>query len=295
MQNASKVTKQQGTEQTNLIRATSLRFNNLSQQILLFKTNNMELKGKTVLITGGAAGIGLESARQFLANGASVIITGRNQAKLDAAKKLYPALTAINSDVANANDALLLFNQIKELGGIDILYNNAGVLNTSRNMGLANDKHFEAAADEININYLGVIRLNNLFMEMLKSRKEGAIINTTSILSYVPSLIEPTYSASKVALRFYTESLRKHLQLLNSRVKIFELLPPVVATEMTAARNDKKITAEKLVKALISGLKKDQFTIRVGDTKLIYIFNRLFPKLAFGLVNPAKAAGQLQP
>jgi uncharacterized oxidoreductase len=130
---------------------------------------------------------------------------------------------------------------------------------------------------------------------MLKARKEGAIINTTSILSYVPSLIEATYSASKVALRFYTETLRKHLQILNSRLKVFELLPPVVATEMTAARSDKKMTPEDLVKALITGLKKDQFTIRVGDTKALYILNRLFPKVALWLVNPKKSYSVLAP
>jgi uncharacterized oxidoreductase len=48
-------------------------------------------------------------------------------------------------------------------------------------------------------------------------------------------LLEATYSASKVALQFYTKALRKHLQILNSNLKVFELLPPVVATEMTAA------------------------------------------------------------
>lgn len=255
----------------------------------------MQLKGKTVLITGGTAGIGLEAAKQFLASGSKVIITGRNQPKLDAAQKLYPALTAIQSDVSDTHDNLKLFNQIKELGGIDILYNNAGVISPPLNLGLANDKHFEAAEYEMNINYLGVIRLNNLFIDMLKSRTEGAIINTTSILSYLPSLIEPTYSASKVALRFYTESLRRHLEVLKSNLKVFELLPPVVATEMTASRHDKKITTEDLIKALISGLKKDQFTIRVGDTKSLYILHRLFPKMAFGLVNPKKHYRLLQP
>jgi uncharacterized oxidoreductase len=255
----------------------------------------MQLKGKTVLITGGTAGIGLESAKQFLANGTKVIITGRNQSKLDAAKKLYPDLIAIKSDVANADDAQMLFNQVKQLGGIDILYNNAGVLSTPLNLGVANDKHFEEAEYEMNINYLGVIRLNNLFIEMLKSRKEAAIINTTSILSYVPSLLEPTYSASKVALRFYTESLRKHLQILNSNVKVFELLPPLVATDMSAGFNAKTIAPDVLVKALITGIKKDQFTIRVGDTKLIYFFNRLFPKIAFGLVNPKKVFAMMNP
>ncbi|MCC8409278.1 SDR family NAD(P)-dependent oxidoreductase [Mucilaginibacter sp. UR6-1] len=249
----------------------------------------MELKGKTVLITGGASGIGLEAAKQFLANGASVIITGRSQAKLDEAKKLYPAITAIKSDVSDAGDAQNLFNQVQQLGGIDILYNNAGVLTDPVNLGIANERHFEDAAYEMNVNYLGVIRLNNLFIDMLKSRKESAIINTTSILSYVPALLEATYSASKVALQFYTKALRKHLQILHSNLKIFELLPPVVATEMTADRSDKKMTSEDLVKALIAGLKKDKFTIRVGDTKALYIMNRLFPNVAFGLVNPEKS------
>ncbi len=248
----------------------------------------MVIKEKTVLITGGAAGIGLEAAKQFLANGARVIITGRNQEKLDAAQKTNPALVAINSDVANASDAASLFSQVKDLGGIDILYNNAGVGVPPLNLGIPNDKHWEGAAYEMNVNYLGVIRLNNLFMDMLKSRKEAAIINTTSILSYVPSLIEATYSASKTALAFYTRALREHLQILNSNVKVFELLPPLVSTEMTAARDDKKMTTEALVKGLIAGLKKDQYTIRVGDTKLLYKLNRLFPKIAFGLVNPAK-------
>lgn len=254
----------------------------------------MELRGKTVLITGGTAGIGLEAAKQFLASGTTVIVTGRDQSKLDAAKKLYPALTTIKSDAANADDAQLLFDQIKKLGGIDILYNNAGVLSSPLNLGTTTDKHLENAAYEMNVNYLGVIRLNNLFMEMLKARKDSAIINTTSILSYVPSMLEATYSASKVALRFYTESLRTHLQILNSSVKVFELLPPLVATPMTAGRDAKKITTEDLVKALISGLKKDQFTIRVGDTKLIYIVNRFFPKMAYGLINSMKNAKPLQ-
>ena len=254
----------------------------------------MELKGKTILITGGTAGIGLEAAKQFLANGARVIITGRNQEKLEAAKKLYPALTAIKSDVANAVDAQLLFNKIKELGGIDILYNNAGVMGGPQNLGIANDKHFETAKYEMDINYLGVIRLNNLFIEMLKSRKEGAIINTASLLSYVPVNLGPTYSASKAAMHFYTISLRDHLKIINSKLKVFELLPPVVATSMTEHVETKGIPPEKLVNGLIAGIKRNRFTIRVGITKLVYLTSRLFPKLAYGLANPAKNALQLQ-
>jgi uncharacterized oxidoreductase len=253
----------------------------------------MDLKNKTILITGGNAGIGLEAARQFLGMGLKVIITGRNQDKIDTAKKMYPNLITIKSDAANAEDALSLYNKVKELGGIDILYNNAGVLRVSSNLGMQNNSHLTDAEYEMNINYYGVVRLNNLFIEMLKSRKESAIINTTSLLAYVPSVNEATYSASKVALHFYTETLRKHLEVIESNVKVFELLPPVVKTEMTVTRNDKKLTPEVLVKALIIGLKKNHFTIRVGDTKLIYIINRLMPKLAFRLVNSKESLKQL--
>lgn len=246
----------------------------------------MKIEGKTILITGGSAGIGLEAARQFLAIGAKVIITGRNLAKLEEAKKLYPQLTVIMSDVADENDSKLLYSKIAAMGGIDILYNNAGVMYPTENLGLANDRHLESARKEMDINYLGVVYLTNLFMDMLKAKPEAAIINTTSILSYTPSLQEVTYSASKVALRFYTESLREHLRDLKSNLKVFELLPPLVATEMTANRTGKMLTTEQLVKSLVDGLRKDRYTIRVGDTKALYLISRLSPKKAFSLINP---------
>lgn len=249
----------------------------------------MKIKDKTILITGGASGIGLEAANQFLGLGARVIITGRNQQKLDAAKNLYPQLIAIKSDVGNTADAGLLFDQVKELGGIDILYNNAAVLVPPSNLGTASEKHAEGAAYEMEVNYVGVIRLNNLFLDMLQSRKEAAIINTTSILSLAPSLIEATYSSSKTALAFYTKSLREHLKIIGSKVKVIELIPPLVATEMTADRNDKKISAADMVKGLIDGLLKEQDTIRVGDAKIFNLVNRFFPNFAFGIVNPKKS------
>lgn len=254
----------------------------------------MNIKGKTILITGGASGIGLESARQFLAEGAKVIITGRNQAKLEAAKTVLPSAIIIKSDVENQDDAVSLFEKVAALGGIDILYHNTGVGSPALNLGIANDQILKNAMYEMNVNYFGVIRLNNLFIDMLKTRKEAAIINTTSILSMVPALEEPTYAATKTALSFYTRTLRKNLEILDSNVKVFELLPPLVATEMTAQRNDKKMTPEQLVKALIKGIKKDQFTIRVGDTKLLYIVSRFFPKLAFNLINPKKIHASLK-
>lgn len=155
----------------------------------------MNLSGKRILITGGSAGIGLESARQFVNQGATVIICGRSQDKLDKAKKLLPEVVAIKCDVANQEEANNLFLKVKELGGIDVLYNNAGIGTPSLNLGKANEQHYKSADYEMAVNYLSVIRLNDLFIEMLKGRKEAAIINTTSILSIIPGVLVPTYSA----------------------------------------------------------------------------------------------------
>ena len=254
----------------------------------------MDLKGKRILITGGGSGIGLEAARQFLNIGAQVIITGRNQQKLDAAKKMHPALITMQSDASGEADANALYQQVETLGGIDILYHNAGVGVPPTNLGIPNKKHLEGAIYEMEVNYLGVIRLNELFLNMLKAKNEAAIIHTTSILSIVPSIMEATYSASKTALAFYTKMLRAHLEIIGSKVKVFELLPPLVDTDMVADRDDKKISPEQLVRSLISGLEKDEFTIRVGDTKALYLINRLAPKAAYGMVNQKKYAEYLK-
>ena len=203
-------------------------------------------------------------------------------------------MIAIKSDVANEEDAIALVNQMKQLGGIDILYNNAGVGVLPSNLGVPDDRHLEGATYEMNINYLSVVRLNNLFLDMLKSRRESAIINTTSVLSYVPSLLEATYSATKAALAFYTKSLREHLRIANSNVKVFELLPPAVDTELIAHRKTKKMSTEALIKGLIKGMQKNQYTIRMGYTNAVYILNRLFPRLAFQLVNPKGSNKVLQ-
>jgi uncharacterized oxidoreductase len=248
----------------------------------------MKLKDKTVLITGGGSGIGLEAVKQLLEEGAKVIITGRNQVKLDAAKSMHPSITAINSDVASQEDAQALLARVKSMGGIDILYNNAGVVSKPLNLGTPSAQHFEDAQNEININYLAVIRLNDLFIDMLKSRAESAIINTTSILSYQHINLAPTYSASKAALRSYTEALREHLTLMKSHVKVFEIAPPAVATDMADGLEAKLMSPEKLVSILIAGLKADNYRIRAGDAKSIYYLSRFLPSLAYKLVNTAQ-------
>ncbi len=89
----------------------------------------MNLTQNTILITGGASGIGLELVKQLTAQGNTVIITGRDQTKLDKAKKLFPKLHTIKSDVSRPEAISALFDQVtKEFPNLNILINNAGVM-----------------------------------------------------------------------------------------------------------------------------------------------------------------------
>jgi len=253
-----------------------------------------KLNGKVAIITGADSGIGRSAAILFAKEGADICIVYLDEHEdaektLARIKELGHRVIRFSGDLAEPDFCEEVVQRtINAFGHIDILVNNAG---EQGEVGGVEDLEPEHVEKIFRTNIFGFFYLTKATLPHLK--EGAAIINTTSILSYVPSVIEATYSASKVALRFYTETLRKHLELSKSNVKVFELLPPVVATEMTAARSDKKITPEKLVKTLIASLQKDQFTIRVGDTKLIYIINRLFPKIAFGLVNSKENIRQL--
>ena len=86
------------------------------------------LEGKTALVTGGTAGIGLATAQRFVKEGAYVFVTGRRRAELDAAAKLMKGhVTTVKADSSNLDDLDNLFAQIKrEKGRLDIVYANAG-------------------------------------------------------------------------------------------------------------------------------------------------------------------------
>jgi uncharacterized oxidoreductase len=244
----------------------------------------MQLKNKTILITGGSSGIGLAAIEPFLQQGMKVIVCGKNTEKNNFVRSQYPSVTVIDCDIKDEGEVDVMYHLITATGGIDILYNNAAVINVL-DMTQKGTEMVACAADEIQTNYLAVVRLNSLFMPLLQSRAEAAIINTTSAVAYVPIHFIPTYSSSKAALQSYTISLRYQLQKMNSSIKVFELIPPTVDTAVTKNFNGPKISTEKVVTTLIKGLKNNTFTIRVSMVKTLYGLHRFLPGLAYKLLN----------
>ena len=240
----------------------------------------MKLTGRTILITGGSAGIGLAFALKFLELGNQVIVTGRRQAVLDEVKAKYPKLHTLQSDVADRAQIVALAERVKkDFPTLDVLMNNAGIL-VYKNLN-APVADLADLMTEMNVNVGGVVGMTSAFVDILRANK-GTVINVSSGLAFVPLPAAPIYSASKAAIHSYTQSLR--FQLEETGVEVIELMPPAVKTDMTtelAEGGASLITTDELVKQSFASLKSGALEIHPGQTKQLALLRRLAP----GFVN----------
>lgn len=240
----------------------------------------MELKNNTILITGGTSGFGLEFAKRLLDLDNTVIVTGRNTAKLAIAKKNLPGLHVFQSDVSNPEDIAELYKTvIAQFPKLNILINNAGQMRKivlhDISIGLSDITH------EIETNLMGPIRMVQAFLPHLKQMKSAAILNVTSGLSLVPFPIAPIYGATKSGLRSYTKSLR--VQMQNTKVKIFELIAPAAKTPLNDEFRNldgydaKQMDPVELIDIALKGLEKDKYEIYPGVARMILFMSRIAP------------------
>jgi uncharacterized oxidoreductase len=235
----------------------------------------MNLTGRTVLITGGSAGIGLAFALKFLELGNEVIITGRRQVMLDEVRAKHPKLHTICSDVADPAQVAALASRVKaEFPKLDVLMNNAGIMLYKNLKAPAGD--LTELMTEMNVNVGGVIRTTSAFIDILTVNR-GTVINVSSALAFVPSPSTPIYSATKAAIHSYTQSLR--FQLEEAGVEVVEVMPPVVETDMTVGLSEgvTKITTDELVKLSFKSLKNGASEILPGQAKQLAFMRRLAP------------------
>lgn len=229
----------------------------------------MNTTDNTILITGGGSGIGLEIAKA-LSPANKIIIVGRNKEKLETAAKDLENVFTIQADITDENDVNRLYEEVKtNFGGLNILINNAGNAYVY-NIASDGDAYSKAVA-EFTTNYFAPIRLSEKFLPLLKQQNEAAIVNVSSIVGFVPGANLPTYSDSKAALHSHTKSLRYELAK-DTNIKVFELMPPLVATDFSAEIGglENGIPASDVANDLLKALKEDIYEIRVGNTGLLY-------------------------
>jgi uncharacterized oxidoreductase len=253
----------------------------------------MKLSGSTILINGGTSGIGLELAKQLLAKGARVIVTGRDQAKLTETKKALPSVETIQSDVADPAQIEALLATVKaRFPEMNILINNAGIM---RKLNVHESRSLTDVTREIEINLMGPVRMTQAFLPHLKSKTDAAIVNVSSGLAFVPFAISPVYSATKAGLHSYTQALR--IQLKGTNVRAIELAPPGTETPLFVGdeftpqdtAGAKAMPVEELARAAVHGLENDVEEIRPGASNALKWMSRLAPGFAANMLGKSAA------
>lgn len=247
----------------------------------------MQIKGNTILITGGATGIGFALAESFIKAGNKVLICGRRENRLQEAKSKLPQIQTKRCDLSKTNERESFCNWVKEnYKDLNIVINNAGI---QRNINLREGTtELLNGEDEVQTNFVAPMYLSTYFAPLLSKKKESAIINVSSGLGFVPLAFMPVYCATKAGIHIFTVSLRH--QLKDTSVKVFEIVPPAVETELgkgstgESEEGYKGILPAEVAIATLKAILNDEYEIVIGEAKGLVDgsrkdFNKVFMEL----------------
>lgn len=245
----------------------------------------MKLSGNTILITGGGSGIGLALAEEFLKRNNKVVIVGRNETKLQKAKALHPELNYYVCDVSDDSQVEQMVNQVTaKYTELNFVINNAGQMHWY-DIQKESSVDYQKQKGEILTNFWATVHLCQRLVPHLLQQKEATILNVSSGIAYVPLPATAVYSSTKAAVHFYTQSLR--WQLRNTAIKVMELMPPGVHTEMVQGieMSMPMMKTEELVRQTMSALAKNNASeIKPGMTAMVSRMVRLMPWMVKGMM-----------
>ena len=189
----------------------------------------MNVKGKNIIITGGSLGIGRETARELVAKGANVLITGRSKARLLEAKS-YTQSKIIEFDISDHKNMVENAKKCMDIldGRIDVLINNAGITRDSLILRMKNHQW----DDVLNTNLNGAFYATKSVLRSMMKNKYGRIINITSIVGLQGNSGQSNYSASKAGLIGFSQSVAK--EVASRGITINCIAPGWIETEMTS-------------------------------------------------------------
>jgi uncharacterized oxidoreductase len=247
----------------------------------------MKMTGNTVLITGGATGIGFALAEAFIAAGNRVVVCGRRQERLEEAKNKAPSLLTVVSDISKREGRETLYAWLdREAPDVNILVNNAGILKIlDLKKGL---DEVPEVVSEIDTTLVAAIYLSGHFIPRFLECQRAAIVNIVSALAYMPMSVVPIYCASKAALHSFSLSLRH--QLRDTPIKVFEIIPPIVKTELRQdmglrMRMGKGIPAADIARETLKGMEDNRYEVAVGVAEELCLEARFDPDQLFADMN----------
>ncbi len=186
--------------------------------------DDVSMKGKKVLITAGASGLGLEMAKSFLGAGCEVFICDVDEKQLGIVQSEFPTLHTAISDVSDESSVNDLFQQVNDrLGGLDVLINNAGIAGPTAYIESVSKADWDKTLD---INITGQFLCARLAVPMLKKSAGGVMINMSSVAGHLGYAGRIAYSASKWAVIGFTKSLA--IELGQFGIRVNAILPGAV-------------------------------------------------------------------
>ncbi len=237
----------------------------------------MNLRGKTILITGGTSGIGRALVEHLAPDNVNVIVLGRNSAKLADLTAEFDNVRIYRCDIKDGAELnAVICSVIHSFPTVSVVFNNAGIQETEHFTSPA--FRFGSIETEIAINLTAPIKICALMLKpMINLGSPAAFINVTSGLGLFPKKGSAVYCATKAALRSFSISLR--YQLEGTMVSVHEAVLPLVDTPMTRGRGNGKIAPHAAAKAIIRGVENGNAEIFVGKARLMPIVSRLSPSL----------------
>ena len=194
----------------------------------------MNLTGNTIFITGGTSGLGRAYAEAFHKLGNQVIISGRRKGHLAEITKANPGMQSVELDVADpANVAAVCKKLVADFPKLNAVINNAGVMQIDDTSTVMDDAQ---ATSIITTNLLGPIRVTSALIEHLKKQPAAYVMTVSSGLGFTPMSLTTIYCATKAAIHSYSMTTRYKLK--GSSVKVIEIVPPWVQTDLLNSKDN---------------------------------------------------------
>jgi len=226
----------------------------------------MKTTGNTVLITGGTSGIGKGFAEELVQRGNTVIICGRREDRLQEIQSSFPQIVTTMCDLSVVEEREALFQwSVETFPELNMLINNAGI---QLPCDMTREVDIVKVNQEIELNLTAPIHLASLFAEHFTRSNEAAVINISSGLAFVPIAFMAVYCATKAAIHSITMSLRH--QLKNTSVRVFEIVPPSVDTELGHQRRADNsqshggMPVQKFIDDAMSAIERDEYEAVIG-------------------------------
>ena len=213
----------------------------------------IDFTGKTVVVTGGSAGIGLAAAKLFCENGANVAICGRDTAKLEASvnelKKAGGSVIGVPCDVTSRAQLFALADKtVEAFGGIDVWVNNAGHNSMTRLMNVTE----EYCDNQINLNFKSALWGSQAAFKYMQE-KGGAIVNAASYAGIIPGVGMGMYGAAKTGVISLTRTLASELAPYNIRVTAYApgpVLTPLLEESLTGTPEQNEASLARMASSL---------------------------------------------